>query len=136
MTAAPRLVLSVVAEPTVDPDAGWQRHGLCLGLDPELFFPGRGDDAAPAKAVCAECPVRATCLDHALANGEKFGVWGGKSEKERQKLRRTRPRERCCDVCATTFTSTGYAIICSDECRAERRRQVNRRHMERARGTA
>ena len=49
----------------------------CRGADPELFFPGPGQSADQAKAICASCPVRAECLALAHANGERFGVWGG-----------------------------------------------------------
>ncbi len=64
--------------------------GSCRGVDPDIFFPDRGDSLAPAKAVCAECIVRDECLEYALANGERFGVWGGTSERERRRIRRAR----------------------------------------------
>jgi WhiB family redox-sensing transcriptional regulator len=69
---------------------GWQQHGNCLGIDPDLFFPSRGDSTAPAKEVCEGCQVRPECLDYALVNGEKYGIWGGASERERRRMRRTR----------------------------------------------
>lgn len=75
-------------------DLAWQADGLCRGLDPELFFPTRGEDAAPAKEICADCPVRNDCLEHALANHENFGVWGGASERERKRIRRRRAEGR------------------------------------------
>lgn len=75
----------------------WTSQAKCLGSRPELFYPDRGglsyDIARQAKAVCNGddgnpiCPVRQECLDFALVNGEKFGVWGGKSERERNRLR-------------------------------------------------
>jgi WhiB family redox-sensing transcriptional regulator len=71
---------------------GWLARAACRGMDPELFFPDRGESTEPAKAVCAACPVRAECLDYALTNGERFGVWGGASERERRALRRDRAR--------------------------------------------
>ena len=64
--------------------------GSCRGMDPDIFFPDRGESLAPAKAVCAECIVRDECLEFALDQGERFGVWGGTSERERRKLRRAR----------------------------------------------
>lgn len=64
--------------------------GSCRGTDPELFFPDRGESLAPAKAICAECIVADECLEYALANGERFGVWGGTSERERRRIRRRR----------------------------------------------
>lgn len=66
----------------------WQADGACVGVDPNVFFPGRGASMATAKAFCRECPVRVECLMFAMNNGEKFGVWGGLSERERRRLRR------------------------------------------------
>ena len=64
--------------------------GSCRGMDPDIFFPDRGESLAPAKTVCGECIVRDECLEFALDHGERFGVWGGTSERERRKLRRAR----------------------------------------------
>lgn len=72
------------------PAGDWTDAAACLGLDPDLFFPERGEDVAPAKAVCAGCPVREDCLDYALDNGERHGIWGGLSERERRRIRRDR----------------------------------------------
>lgn len=69
-----------------DRPAGWRDLALCAQTDPELFFPDRGGTSAPAKQVCARCPVRAECLQDALDRGERFGVWGGMSERERRNL--------------------------------------------------
>jgi len=66
---------------------GWWFAGLCAQIDPELFFPEKGGSVRDAKAVCAGCPVRAQCLEHALAHDERFGVWGGLSEPERRRLK-------------------------------------------------
>lgn len=66
----------------------WMRFGLCAQTDPEAFYPDRGENATSAKTVCAGCPVRAECLAYALEHGERFGVWGGLSERERRVLRR------------------------------------------------
>jgi hypothetical protein len=59
--------------------AAWHLPGLpaCRDADPGLFFPGPGESADAAVAICAGCPVRAECLELAHANGERFGVWGG-----------------------------------------------------------
>jgi WhiB family redox-sensing transcriptional regulator len=69
---------------------GWQEAAACRGLDPELFFPTRGEDYREARKVCAACPVRWECLEAALARSERFGFWGGHSERERRVLRRKR----------------------------------------------
>jgi WhiB family redox-sensing transcriptional regulator len=77
-------------------DAGqrWQERANCLGVDPDLFFPERGASTREAKAVCRGCEVQAECLEYALAHGEKFGIWGGLSERERRRVRRQRALER------------------------------------------
>lgn len=72
-----------------DPFA-WMREGDCLGADAELFYPGQGEDTAPAKAICRTCPVKETCAEHAIVTAEKYGIWGGLSEKERRRERRAR----------------------------------------------
>jgi len=70
---------------------GWHNRAACRGMDPEIFFPARGEPQGKARAVCAVCPVREECGAFALANGEKYGIWGGMSERERRKLRRGGP---------------------------------------------
>ena len=72
----------------------WQSRANCMGVDPELFFPERGASTREAKEVCRGCVVRTECLEYALANGEKFGIWGGLSERERRKVRRSRALAR------------------------------------------
>ncbi len=71
-------------------ERGWQDQANCLGVDPDLFFPERGASTREAKEVCKGCVVRGDCLEYALGNGEKFGIWGGLSERERRRLRRLR----------------------------------------------
>jgi WhiB family redox-sensing transcriptional regulator len=75
-------------------EQGWQTQANCMGVDPDLFFPERGASTREAKEVCKGCVVRNDCLEYALANGEKFGIWGGMSERERRRLRRARALER------------------------------------------
>ncbi len=72
----------------------WQRKANCMGVDPDLFFPERGASTREAKEVCRGCVVREDCLEYALANGEKFGIWGGMSERERRRVRRARALAR------------------------------------------
>ena len=67
---------------------GWQERALCAQTDPEAFFPEKGGSTREAKRVCASCEVRSECLDYALANDERFGIWGGLSERERRKIKR------------------------------------------------
>ena len=75
-------------------DRSWQDYANCLGVDPDLFFPERGASTREAKEVCRGCVVREDCLEYALVNGEKFGIWGGMSERERRRLRRQRALAR------------------------------------------
>lgn len=107
MTAALRLIVGT-PEPQPDPDLTWQQQGACNGVDPDLFFPERGEPTEPAKAVCADCHVRTECLDYALDNREMHGIWGGMSERERRRIRRQRLAAngypaRPCAHCGTTF---------------------------------
>ncbi|MEB4615441.1 WhiB family transcriptional regulator [Leucobacter sp. M11] len=66
----------------------WQADALCAQTDPEAFFPEKGGSTREAKRICESCEVRSSCLDYALENDERFGIWGGLSERERRKLRR------------------------------------------------
>ena len=67
---------------------GWQDQALCAQTDPEAFFPEKGGSTREAKRVCATCEVKSECLEYALANDERFGIWGGLSERERRKLKK------------------------------------------------
>jgi WhiB family redox-sensing transcriptional regulator len=71
-----------------DNQLAWQTDALCAQTDPEAFFPEKGGSTRDAKKICSGCEVRSECLEYALANDERFGIWGGLSERERRKLRR------------------------------------------------
>ena len=71
-------------------DETWRLDALCAETDPEAFFPEKGGSTREAKRVCSGCEVRAECLESALANDERFGIWGGLSERERRRLRLAR----------------------------------------------
>ncbi|MEW2452223.1 WhiB family transcriptional regulator [Streptomyces parvulus] len=75
-------------ETIATPDLDWQEDALCAQTGAEFFFPEPGSSVRDAKRICALCPIRTACLDFALSNDERFGVWGGLSEKERLELRR------------------------------------------------
>jgi WhiB family transcriptional regulator, redox-sensing transcriptional regulator len=81
----PRFVV-VLAQPR----PAFFSRAACIGIDPDMFFPERGASLREAKAVCAGCVVRQECLEYALANAEKCGVWGGMSERQRRHLRQAR----------------------------------------------
>jgi WhiB family redox-sensing transcriptional regulator len=66
--------------------------GACRGLDASIFYPDNDDDAAIATQVCQECGVRRACLEFALTQREKTGVWGGATERERRRILRQRRR--------------------------------------------
>ncbi|MBX3088755.1 MAG: WhiB family transcriptional regulator, partial [Cryobacterium sp.] len=64
-----------------DDPLAWQADALCAQTDPEAFFPEKGGSTREAKKICASCEVRAQCLEYALKNDERFGIWGGLSER-------------------------------------------------------
>jgi WhiB family transcriptional regulator, redox-sensing transcriptional regulator len=93
--AASRPQLSLVPDQAdeweVDPattEDQWQERALCAQTDPEAFFPEKGGSTREAKRICLGCEVRDECLDYALAHDERFGIWGGLSERERRRLKR------------------------------------------------
>lgn len=71
-------------------NATWRQRAACQGLDPDIFYPASEDDADEAKAICAQCNVRQVCLEYALVNRERDGVWGGLTDRERRRLARQR----------------------------------------------
>ena len=72
----------------VEEELRWQDRALCAQTDPEAFFPEKGGSTREAKRICLSCPVRAECLEYALQHDERFGIWGGLSERERRRLKR------------------------------------------------
>lgn len=73
---------------------GWQDFAACRYGPLDLFFGPDGEQQhvkpareAEAKRICARCPVRTACLDDALVNGTRFGVFGGTGEDERKTMR-------------------------------------------------
>ena len=90
-TGGPGGIVSVIFTPYLVPDADdltWQERALCAQTDPEAFFPEKGGSTREAKKVCRSCEVRNECLEYALAHDERFGIWGGMSERERRRLKR------------------------------------------------
>ena len=73
----------------VGDEADWHERALCAQTDPEAFFPEKGGSTREAKKICTGCEVRSECLSYALANDERFGIWGGLSERERRRLKRS-----------------------------------------------
>lgn len=71
--------------------SAWRDEALCAQTDPESFFPDKGGSTREAKELCALCPVQPECLEFAVAHDERFGVWGGLSERDRRRLARRPP---------------------------------------------
>ncbi len=88
--SAPRLSLVVPGfdEMFESIEEQWQERALCAQTDPEAFFPEKGGSTREAKRICMGCEVRDECLEYALAHDERFGIWGGLSERERRRLKR------------------------------------------------
>ncbi len=70
----------------------WRMLGACRGLDAGIFYPDNEDEAETAKQVCAQCSVQQACLEYALSEREKAGVWGGATERDRRRILRQRRR--------------------------------------------
>jgi len=92
-TPSARAHLSLVPDPmdlasASDDEDQWQERALCAQTDPEAFFPEKGGSTREAKRICLGCEVKDSCLEYALANDERFGIWGGLSERERRRLKR------------------------------------------------
>ncbi|MFC3298604.1 WhiB family transcriptional regulator [Arthrobacter agilis] len=88
--AQPAWIGLPIAPGNIDDDGelSWQADSLCAQTDPEAFFPEKGGSTRDAKKVCGSCMVRSECLEYALENDERFGIWGGLSERERRRLRK------------------------------------------------
>jgi WhiB family redox-sensing transcriptional regulator len=71
-------------------DTSWMAEGRCAELPPETFFPSDGVGVNVARAICADCPKKAPCLEYALINRIDHGVWGGTSERERRRILKRR----------------------------------------------
>lgn len=96
-----------VTLPDLRPGEAWRQLAACRKMDPALFYPDNisGPDKKTrnlyppeAKAACNRCPVRKACLDFAVNNGEKYGLWGGKTPTERKRMTRVPIRCRSCNV--------------------------------------
>lgn len=86
----------------------WRDIALCRQIPGDLWFPEKGDSAKAAKQVCAACPVRQACLDYAMRHDERFGIYGGLTERERKALRRqARP--------PATVTSLPMPVVATEQ---------------------
>lgn len=108
----------------------WMADALCRAHPEVSFFPRRGEDLQPAKAICAACPVRAECLAYAQQDYCTTGVWGGTSDKERKQLRRhdtPQPSTIHCVECGAARTVSSQGRQASDRCNRCRSRELMRR---------
>ena len=80
--------MAIVDGEAIEGELNWQERALCAQTDPEAFFPEKGGSTREAKKVCLGCDVRGECLEYALQNDERFGIWCGLSERERRKLKK------------------------------------------------
>ncbi|HEX4541489.1 MAG TPA: WhiB family transcriptional regulator [Acidimicrobiales bacterium] len=78
-------------------DTEWMTAGKCQDMAPSVFFPNDGVGVEVARRICADCPVKAPCLEYALLNRIDHGVWGGASERERRRIARRRRLETVTD---------------------------------------
>ena len=77
--------MSIIAEVLMPPE--WTRKALCAEVDPEIFFPDKGERTAHVKQICKACIVKVECLEYSIQNNERFGVCGGLTEHDRRKVR-------------------------------------------------
>jgi WhiB family redox-sensing transcriptional regulator len=83
----------LLAEARSDTARTWASQALCVGTDPEFFFPPGDGPAIEARRICAMCPVRGQCLAYAVTADEPSGIWGGLDPRERHSLRRQIQRQ-------------------------------------------
>jgi hypothetical protein len=97
----------------------WQERALCSQTDPELFFPDKGQSPRHAKTICRQCDVRLECLDYALRNNERFGVWGGTTDYQRSRLNGgiPKPMRRPPDECVNGHKLENPDTDSSHNCR-------------------
>lgn len=103
----------------------WKDHAACRGMDTRMWFPERGQSAAPAIAICNTCPVIDDCHASALRTHEHHGVWGGKPERQRRAIRETLWRQR------HTTRTHGLAATYETGCRCDACRAANTRRRRR-----
>lgn len=110
MTMATRnhmMLLEYLRRLEVNPDRreAWQQRALCAQVGGDLWHPERGGSTKEAKGICADCPVRLECKQYALDNDERYGIWGGLSERERRRLKTASTQPTDTGLCGT---SQGY----------------------------
>jgi hypothetical protein len=97
------IVMPRSATPSLDE---WHARGLCVGADPEIFFPSHGDPGTQARQICASCGVRGDCLKYATETDE-FGIWAGLDQQQRRALRKKQQRR---EAAARTRTGQPHGV--------------------------
>jgi len=71
--------------------ATWRDQALCADMDTDIWFEGLSSHGRVDKlrAICAQCPVSAQCLEFAVANFIPWGVWAGTTPRERLNIRKS-----------------------------------------------
>ena len=87
MPAATDFYEEVMSPPMIQ---SWRNRAACQGVSTDVFYPVSDEDADVAKAICEQCPVREPCLEFAITEREREGVWGGTTERERRRIVRQR----------------------------------------------
>lgn len=80
-------IMQILQAPVTE-ERPWMVFAACRNEDPDLWFSQVSDDVAHALAVCSTCTVRDECLDYSVEARERFGIWGGKTEKQRRGRRK------------------------------------------------
>lgn len=120
----------------------WTEAAVCASADPEAWFPEKGQTNTAAKKVCGACTVREECLAWALEHSERFGVWGGMSERERRRMARgepvadkVAPPGAPCPICSKPTRNRAMKVHGGD-CTLEWRRRQTHERQERMRAGA
>ncbi|MDY5585627.1 MAG: WhiB family transcriptional regulator [Arcanobacterium sp.] len=79
---------------TTADDLAWMEDALCAQTDPDIFYPEKGGSTAPATSICEGCSVRSECLEYAITNDIRHGIWGGTSDNDRKRISRERKLAR------------------------------------------
>jgi hypothetical protein len=88
LPALDELLDPLLPDELADEPEPWTKRALCAQTDPDAFFPEKGGSTREAKRICLDCEVKDECLNYALAHDERFGIWGGLSERERRKFKK------------------------------------------------
>ncbi|GAT02314.1 WhiB family transcriptional regulator [Mycolicibacterium fortuitum subsp. acetamidolyticum] len=82
------LTTMLADQPQSPDEEAWVGQAVCSQTDPDAFFPEKGGSTREAKRICQGCPAKDACLQWAIDHDERFGIWGGLSERERRRLKR------------------------------------------------